>query len=296
MENQSQNAHIILVRHGERADRKDKDNCINDDDTNLTQKGIEDSILTGGNIILRLQENNILDNLNTMRFVSSPWHRCIETTQGIIQGMIAKLEEIGESQYIEIIKAQPYYLEEAFMERIKGRTAERVLKHQIFCDPEFPNNHFPNIEFIKNSLIDYETQEDHLTHKTTFEERPHIFRANFNAFSCLVEKIQSEHFKYNYLVVSHGMTVESASIFAKVDEMTAPIKAAPAKDGEVKKRPKFKKCPFNATSIWEISDFKRKSCPTDIDVVWDITSRFILKLSECAKPHEPEPATKEGDN
>ena len=277
-------AHLIFVRHGERADRKDKDNCINDDDTNITAKGIECSILTGQNLVLRFQELDMLDRLNDLKIVSSPWYRCIETTQHVIAGMASKLQEIGQTELAETIQEFPYHLEEAFMERIKGRTAERVERHSIFCDPEFPENKFPEIKFLKNTLIDYEVQGDHLTHRTLFEERLPIFRASFNAFDSLIEKCQSEDCKHIYLVNTHGMTVEATSIFAKEDQIAMPTGPAIGPDGK-KNRPKFVRPPYCATNFWEISKFERKTNPEDLDIEWEIESRFILKLAGCADPN-----------
>lgn len=254
---------IIFTRHGERADRREPDNCENDYDTNLTINGFKESIKTGKNLAIKFEKANLIPLIKKLKFVVSPFYRCIQTAKYLRHGLAKQLRELGFEEAAENVEKKPFYLEDAFMERITKRPVEHVFEMFIYKSKNFLEERFPDIEFIRNTIFDYEKNNRILHAEKYIGKREHLFNCCFSAYIELFKKVMNDDNDSFHLFVSHGMYVELFSLFTSDKTM-------------------HKKIPYNATSMIDLKGFEVKEDEDGI-ITWETKQVFYFKNQQMAK-------------
>lgn len=254
---------IIFSRHGERADRREPDNCQNFYDTNLTVKGFKESIQTGKNLGEKFQMTGLIPIIKKLKLIVSPFYRCIQTAKYLRHGLAVYLKDAGFEEESEFVQKMPFHLEDAFMERITKRPVEHVHEMFIYKDKKFLEERFPEIEFIKNTLFDYEKNGKQLHAEYEIWKREDLFNCCFSAYINLFDKVMKEKGDSFYLSVSHGMYVELLSMFT--NDKTS-----------------YKKIHYNSTSMLQLKDFK-VSEDEDGNVSWDSEHVYFFKMRKRAE-------------
>lgn len=255
---------IIFTRHGERADRRDRKNCENIYDTNLTIKGFGESIITGKNLMKKFEILGLIPYLSKLRIVVSPFYRCIQTAKYLRQGLAEALMKAGFKHQSDFIANSPFYLEDAFSERISSRPIEHYDQLFIRKEEHFLEKRFPEIKFIRNSLFDYDKQNGLLRGERQFESKWELFDCCFTAYRDLFKKVLEEDGDSFYISVSHGMYIELLSMFSD-DKKT------------------FRKVHYNATSMLHLNDYKEWKDPQTGSPKWATDSIYFLRGNKMAQ-------------
>lgn len=254
---------IIFTRHGERADRRDPDNCENFYDTNLTPNGFKESAKTGGNLGKKFKSLGLIPLLKKLKIVVSPFYRCIQTAKYLRKGLVNYLKQQGYEEEAIIISEKPFYLEDAFMERITKRPVKHVHEMFMYKNKNFLQEKFPEIKFKINSLFDYEKNKGVLKAEKYLGSREELFNCCFSAYIDLFSKVMQEDDDSFILSISHGMYVELLSVFTE--------------DKNV-----YKKIHYNSTSMLHLKDFRLEEESKGIQK-WESEHVFFFKMRRMAE-------------
>jgi len=209
---------ISICRHGERHDEVygvyQKD--LNYYDTVLTKDGELHSFNTGymfAKIISRQLSPNLLKR---SRFVVSPFIRCLQTAHhmklGIAEYLSRHPDQFNDHEVIQF-KEKLFHVEDAIMERIKGRqTNENQQMHiqKAFNKVQELINEHP-LEF--NKLVDYDNHSE-LHKENYFSSNQKIVDVCLKAIDVLIQSLKKEEGHHNlYIIVSHGMFVKIFELY-----------------------------------------------------------------------------------
>ena len=231
--------YLIVTRHGERADKKDKDNCLSFYDTNLTLKGEKESKETGENLVDSLDSLGLLDTLETVEIITSPFFRCLQTSRNLISGIHDALVRKGHEELAKIFLDRNIHIEEAFAERVRGRPSKHYDEIFLNLNKNLLEEDFSELKFVKNTLFDYEKDNGLVKASRKFKYKRDIFDCCFGIFWDLTQKIVKKKAERTLtIVVSHGMFIELFSIFLKLE-------------------PKMKPIDYNATTLIKVKGIKK---------------------------------------
>ena len=231
--------YLIVTRHGERADKESEDNCLNYHDTNLTFKGEMESRITGENLVDHLTSLGLLETLETVEIITSPYFRCLQTSKNLIFGIYEALIRKGYKKLARNFLDRNIHIEEAFAERICGRSSKHYKKLFINFKKNLLEEVFPEFKFEKNTLFDYEKGKGMLKGSRKFKRSSDLFNCCFASFWDLTQRIVKKKADRSLtIVVAHGMFIEIFSYFLKLET-------------------RMKQIDYNATTMIKVNGIER---------------------------------------
>lgn len=271
--------YLILVRHGQRIDETFPDEAVDDCDeywdTGITDRGKKISHQTGAGILKLLDEWGVLDQMlqansysdsgeilvPRIRFISSVFYRCLQTTQYLREGMCeyikeqqqklaSKIDELKSAQeeelkitlrrkkllksLLDMLYDSKTHLEEACSEKTTGNNTKSLENLRIEKDKQKILHEFTDLKITEGEIFDYSGEHQSLTLRKAFPKTSEIFDA-CDMFYDLIIKHLLEAVDHNiYVIVAHGMYVNMLLFYL-----------------DIKLPPKASKVHYNSTTVIE---------------------------------------------
>jgi broad specificity phosphatase PhoE len=261
--------YFIVVRHGERIDETfpelTQDRGDEYWDTGITERGKVHSRETGASIMKILDELGVLDQMvkkkehegktsysvRKIRFVSSIFYRCLQTTQEIRAGMNEYLQSelqkvqsaspelsqgrpsLGSPQASqetllppractlsclqELLKSRSTHTEEACSEKIAGVQLSAIHKLRIEKNREATLKEFADLNIVTGELFDYQDAHKHLTLWKVFNKSSDVYHACADFYRRIIRRLLDSPNHDIYILVAHGMYVQVLMWFLQVE-------------------------------------------------------------------------------
>lgn len=277
--------YLVLVRHGERIDEtfpeQTEDRGDEYWDTGITNRGKQHSQQTGAAILKLLDEWGLLDQMleqhtqagktfwviRKIRFISSIFYRCLQTTQCIRRGMEEYLQQqlqLNASEIqklksptaadtakgqrrsdvlnaiLDLLKTRSTHIEEACSEKIAGVPPSVINKLRIEKDKAKCLQEFADLKIVTGEIFDYSGKHKHLAVKKMFNKGPDIYNACIDFYRRIIKRLLEAPNHDVYIVVAHGMYVKVLLWFLEI-ELSGAAKTVH----------------YNSTTIVELDDVLR---------------------------------------
>lgn len=188
----NKNKFIILMRHGQRIDNSNlyKLRKFPQDDPELTQAGREQACLMGTFILNYLKEMNIEINYKNIKFVTSPFSRCLQTTLSLIKGLNLNKQEINIDNL----------LSEVIYQNVVGDIPIKYLT--IYSKPKMDNkfkSYFEELEKENISLNEKSTEKL----PSFFEQPKQVYSRVKECFNKNIMDIECNNDIQVIIIISH---------------------------------------------------------------------------------------------
>ena len=218
-QNLARTKYLIVIRHGERLDdQHDRDpNVLSPEDyfdTTLTQLGKENSQKTGYQLMNLLNTLDIMKGKpNKIRFMSSVFYRCLQTTDCLRDGMKQYIEEHqtefdNPEAVRKAVLQRKTHVEEACSEKLKMLPVKYTNNIRIHVNAKKVLDEFPQIKPVYRSLYDYDKDHKHLSVNRVFERNQHIYEVVSHFYEDVIKRLKHDSTHDVYVVIAHGMYIE----------------------------------------------------------------------------------------
>ena len=213
--------YLIVIRHGERFDETYEEGDLPEEeyyDSSITEKGKVNSASTGYHLMKLFDEKGVLFSPFKVKFISSLFYRCIQTTESIRKGMQKYLDKnhMNTPDYthtLDLYTQRKTHIEDGCSEKIRGVTMGEISKLRIYKNEKGILDSFPSIKPTLRSIFDYKNEHKDLSLNIEFSNSHHVLEACYKFYKKIIKRLHYDTTHDRYVVVAHGMYIKTLLMY-----------------------------------------------------------------------------------